>query len=131
MSELHSLVSRLPTSYACRRFTGEVIMVGEEQSLPTIGRPSRRRFLSGSREPHDCLLRSEAWYTDNDVKLALGNRATALDAAARRIYLAGGRTIGFDGLIIATGAKPVAPTALMRSGAFTLRNGRRRHRHPK
>ena len=43
---------------------------------------------------------------DLQIEWELGVRAESLDVAGRSIRLAGGRTVAFDGCVIATGATP-------------------------
>ena len=63
------------------------------------------------RPPLSKELRAEPfrpldWYASNDVELLLGRRAARLDVAARRVTLEDGEQLGYDDLIVATGARP-------------------------
>jgi 3-phenylpropionate/trans-cinnamate dioxygenase ferredoxin reductase component len=59
---------------------------------------------------------------DLDLDLRLGQRAAGLDLGTREVLLAGGARVGFDGLVIATGAAPVNPWGdLAVDGVLTLR----------
>jgi 3-phenylpropionate/trans-cinnamate dioxygenase ferredoxin reductase component len=51
-------------------------------------------------------FRPPEWYGENEVELLLGRRAAQLDVAARRVTLEGGAELGYDELIVATGARP-------------------------
>ena len=51
-------------------------------------------------------FRPAAWYAEHDVELLLGRRASALDVAARCVTLEDGEQLGYDDLIVATGARP-------------------------
>ena len=51
-------------------------------------------------------FRPEGWYAEQDVELLLGRRAARLDVAGRRVTLEDGDELGYDDLIIATGARP-------------------------
>ena len=51
-------------------------------------------------------FRPPEWYADNEVELLLGRRAAHLDVAARRVTLEDGAELGYDELIVATGARP-------------------------
>lgn len=106
-------------------FRGELVQVGDEPHAPYDRPPLSKEFLAGAWEsdqlaltgPDDAAL---------DVELRTGTAAAALDPAARELRLADGARLGFDGLVIATGARartlPVqsAPGAPTR-GVFTLR----------
>jgi NADPH-dependent 2,4-dienoyl-CoA reductase/sulfur reductase-like enzyme len=51
-------------------------------------------------------FRPSAWYAESDVELLLGRRAARLDVAGRRVVLEDGAELGYDELIVATGAHP-------------------------
>jgi 3-phenylpropionate/trans-cinnamate dioxygenase ferredoxin reductase subunit len=51
-------------------------------------------------------FRPAKWYAENDVELLLGERAVALDAGSRRVALAGGESVAYAALIVATGSRP-------------------------
>jgi NADPH-dependent 2,4-dienoyl-CoA reductase/sulfur reductase-like enzyme len=68
-------------------------------------------------------FRSAEWYREHDVDLLLRSRADELDIAARRVRLAGGETVPYAQLLVATGADPVLPSPLAGYGnVHTLRN---------
>jgi NADPH-dependent 2,4-dienoyl-CoA reductase/sulfur reductase-like enzyme len=52
-------------------------------------------------------LRAPEFYSDHRIDLALNVRAAALDLTQNRVVLEDGRQLGFEGLLIATGADPV------------------------
>ena len=68
-------------------------------------------------------LHDAAWYAENRIELIAGNAATSIDAAAKTVGLADGQTIGFDKLMLTTGARvrrlPVPGADL--DGVFYLR----------
>jgi NADPH-dependent 2,4-dienoyl-CoA reductase/sulfur reductase-like enzyme len=83
-------------------FSGRLIAVGEESEPPYDRPPLSKDVLAGKWDAERArLLRPE----DDalDIEWRLGRRAEALDLAARQLRLAGGESVGFDGLVIATG----------------------------
>src|SRR6185437_8955740 len=63
-------------------------------------------YLAGSA-PEDWLpLRPDDFYQQADIDLRLGTTVTAIDPTARQLTTAGG-VIGYDRLLLATGAEPV------------------------
>src|SRR5262249_41639328 len=52
-------------------------------------------------------LRPPEFYAEAAIELRLGTTATALDVAGRRVILGGGEALGFDKLLLATGAEPI------------------------
>jgi 3-phenylpropionate/trans-cinnamate dioxygenase ferredoxin reductase subunit len=111
---------------------GPVVVVGEEERPPYTRPPLSKELLAGEREAEHCALPSDKL----DVEWRLGTRATALDLARREVVLDGdarrdgdegsrrdagldgeegrrrdagrdgGERLGYDRLLIATGARP-------------------------
>jgi NADPH-dependent 2,4-dienoyl-CoA reductase/sulfur reductase-like enzyme len=64
-------------------------------------------FLAGSA-PEDWLpLRPENFYAEAGIDLRLNAEVTSIDTKARTISIAGGGTVPYDRLLLATGAEPV------------------------
>src|SRR5262249_29841689 len=66
--------------------------------------PLSKQILRGDWEPARAALKAN--YDALGAKPMLGTRAVALDLRARAVELANGATVSFDGLVIATGARP-------------------------
>ncbi len=86
-------------------YDGPVTLVGDEADLPYHKPPLSKTFIKDA-EARPQILRAESFYTGSGIALALGERATRLDLAARRLDLASGRSIPFDKAILATGSRP-------------------------
>jgi len=102
-------------------FDGRIVAISAEPHLPYDRPPLSKEFLAGEREPADIALRRDG-VDDLDLDWRLGARATSLDVAVREVGLDNGERVGFDGLVIATGATPrrlVNQPEL--DGVFTLR----------
>jgi 3-phenylpropionate/trans-cinnamate dioxygenase ferredoxin reductase subunit len=93
---------------ALRRFGygGRLVFVGEESHRPYDRPPLSKEILRGDREPEQIGLAKPESFDALELDLRLGRRAEALDTAARTVRLDDGEEIGFDGLLIATGASP-------------------------
>lgn len=87
-------------------YDGSLTLVGAEPHLPYDRPPLSKRVLSGEWGPDRIALRKPDGYADLRLDLRLGTPAGHLDMAARRVVLAGGEALPFDGLVIATGATP-------------------------
>ncbi len=87
-------------------FSGGIVLLGEETERPYERPPLSKGYLLGKEEKSSIYVHEEGWYADNDVDLRLGVTVTALDPAARQVSLAGGGTVGYDRLLLATGAAP-------------------------
>ena len=90
-----------------RGFTGSIIMLSSDDAAP-VDRPNLSKdYLAGSAPDDWVPLRAADWYADNAIELRLNTEVAALDVKARQVTLAGGATLGFDKLLLATGAEPV------------------------
>jgi 3-phenylpropionate/trans-cinnamate dioxygenase ferredoxin reductase subunit len=89
-----------------RGYTGRIDMVGEEPHLPYQRPPLSKKYLAGELPLERLLLRQQAFWDGLGVDLRLGRRAVALDRAARTVALDDGSALPYDGLVIATGARP-------------------------
>ena len=83
---------------------GPIRLVGEEPLLPYERPPLSKKVLIGADEPSAALVHDPSFYVTNEIDLLLGARANAIDLAARRVDLAGGRQLRFDKLVLATGS---------------------------
>jgi len=90
-----------------RNFGGSIVMVSNDGAAP-IDRPNLSKdYLAGSA-PEDWMpLRPDNFYAENDIDLRLNVEVTGIDAAKRTVTIAGGGTIPYDRLLLATGAEPV------------------------
>ena len=83
-----------------------VVVIGDEIHRPYDRPPLSKKLLSGEWDPDRIHLRQPDIFDDLDVEWRLGNAAVALDLATRSVTLANGESVSFDGLLIATGARP-------------------------
>jgi NADPH-dependent 2,4-dienoyl-CoA reductase/sulfur reductase-like enzyme/nitrite reductase/ring-hydroxylating ferredoxin subunit len=88
-------------------YRGSIVMLSSE-TAPPVDRPNLSKdYLAGSA-PEDWLpLRPESFYAEVAIDLRLKTGVTSVDTKARQVVLAGGETIGYDRLLLATGAEPV------------------------
>jgi NADPH-dependent 2,4-dienoyl-CoA reductase/sulfur reductase-like enzyme/nitrite reductase/ring-hydroxylating ferredoxin subunit len=88
-------------------YDGPVTIVSAERT-PPVDRPNLSKdYLAGTAQEEWIPLKDDAWYAERDIALRTGCRATALDVAARALRLDDGTSLGFDALLLATGATPV------------------------
>jgi 3-phenylpropionate/trans-cinnamate dioxygenase ferredoxin reductase component len=107
-----------------RGFGGRLTVVGDEEHRPYDRPPLSKQVLAGSWDlDRIALTVGGAGGLDGlDVDWRLGTRATGLDPAGRRVTLAGGEELPYDGLVIATGARPRSlPGTGELAGVHTLR----------
>jgi NADPH-dependent 2,4-dienoyl-CoA reductase/sulfur reductase-like enzyme len=85
-------------------FAGAITLVGAEDEVPYDRPPLSKKLLAGEWDADRIRLRKPDDFAALDLTWRLGVAATALDTGARRVTLADGSTITYDGLVIATGA---------------------------
>lgn len=88
-------------------FTGRVVMCGAEP-VPPYHRPPLSKKYDG--ENYLQWLRPESFYADNDIELRLADPVVGIDRSARAVATRSGHSIGYDTLVLATGAAPRALT---------------------
>jgi NADPH-dependent 2,4-dienoyl-CoA reductase/sulfur reductase-like enzyme/nitrite reductase/ring-hydroxylating ferredoxin subunit len=88
-------------------YAGDIHMFGADPA-PPVDRPNLSKDYLAGNAPEEWLpLRSESFFADNRIELELGVRVAGLDVAGRKLELEGGRKVGWDALLLATGAEPV------------------------
>jgi 3-phenylpropionate/trans-cinnamate dioxygenase ferredoxin reductase subunit len=85
---------------------GPITLVGAEPHVPYERPPLSKGYLQGKDPLESAFVHPAEWYSEHDVELRLGTRATALDRDARRVTLADGDALPYDRLLLATGAVP-------------------------
>jgi 3-phenylpropionate/trans-cinnamate dioxygenase ferredoxin reductase subunit len=105
-----------------RGFDGRVVLVGDEPGVPYQRPPLSKAYLAGTAGQDQLHLRGEDFFAEKDIELVAA-RVEAIDRGAREIQLEDGRRLGYDHLILATGARnrrlPVPGADL--PGVLTLR----------
>ncbi|MDX8462317.1 NAD(P)/FAD-dependent oxidoreductase [Mesorhizobium humile] len=86
-------------------YGGPVVLIGDEQELPYHKPPLSKTFIKDA-EAKPQPLRGEAFYTGNNIDYRPGVRIESIDARAGQLNVAGGGTLGFDRLVLATGSRP-------------------------
>ena len=84
---------------------GEIALFGAEPHLPYNRPPLSKGFLLGNEDEASVFVHDERWYAERSVELHLGTRVAGIDLDRGRIR-AGGDELGYDRLLIATGATP-------------------------
>ena len=86
-------------------FAGSITLLGAEPPGP-VDRPNLSKdYLAGNAPAEWIPLRDPVFYEQIGVELLVGDPARALDLNGRRVLLESGRAIGWDSLLLATGAQ--------------------------
>ena len=90
-----------------REFRGSVIMLSSDAAAP-VDRPNLSKdYLAGSA-PEDWMpLRPDSFYQEAGIELRLNTEVIGIDTKARHVVTASGDKVGYDRLLLATGAEPV------------------------
>ncbi len=105
---------------------GQIVLVGAERHLPYDRPPLSKQFLAGTWGLDRVRLRDDDKLDALGLDLRLGTTATRLDVEGHVVHLDGDEggeaSIGYDGLVIATGSRPrTLSGAEGVSGVHTLR----------
>ena len=102
-----------------RGYEKRITWIGAESVLPYDRPPLSKQILRGEWQPERVALKAN--YENLDADLELGRRAIGLDARDRRLKLDDERELGYDGLVVATGATPRRLPGSDLEGVYTLR----------
>lgn len=102
-------------------FSGRLSLVGAEPHLPYDRPPLSKQVLTGAQTPAAIRLREDDLGA-LELDLHLGHRATSLNLRERTVEIDRVGSLGFDALVIATGAQPrTLPIADALPGVYVLR----------
>ncbi len=88
-------------------YDGPLTMIGAEPAVP-YDRPNiSKDYLAGTAPEEWIPLHSRKFYAEHEITLLSGVRVTRIDPLSRSLALDHGPSLGFDRLLIATGAEPV------------------------
>jgi nitrite reductase (NADH) large subunit len=101
----------------------DITMLGAEPHLP-YNRVLLSSLLAGDARAGDLELKPPSWYGQKGIELLTGVACCTLDPLERRVTLAGGASLAFDRLVLATGSTavrlPIPGSEL--AGVMTFRN---------
>jgi NADPH-dependent 2,4-dienoyl-CoA reductase/sulfur reductase-like enzyme len=87
-------------------YDGELALVADESDLPYERPPLSKDFLQRKQEFEAAIVHPADWYDEHKIDLRLGVAAMSVDRDAHEVGLADGSTLGYDKLLLATGARP-------------------------
>src|SRR5436190_23076091 len=88
-------------------FEGRIVLIGEDPERPYERPPLSKDYLRGDSGRDAIWVHDDAAiYEEREIELRTGTRVEALALDASEVELAGGERIGFDKLLLATGAAP-------------------------
>jgi 3-phenylpropionate/trans-cinnamate dioxygenase ferredoxin reductase component len=87
-------------------FDGRIVLLGEEPHRPYERPPLSKDYLTGKSEREQVFVHPATWYGEHAVDLRTDQAVTAIDRASHQVSLADGTHVGYDKLLLATGARP-------------------------
>src|SRR6202000_1450377 len=85
-------------------FEGQIVLIGHESHYPYERPPLSKGYLLGTEDRDSFVVHEQSWYADHGVDLRLGTGVTAIDRELRQLTLSTGETLGYDKLLLTTGA---------------------------
>jgi 3-phenylpropionate/trans-cinnamate dioxygenase ferredoxin reductase subunit len=103
-------------------FDGRVVLIGAESERPYERPPLSKDYLRGDADA-DPYVHDASFYAEHDIELRTSTMIERIDPAASEVSLAGGETVRFDRLLLATGAQPrrISLPGADLDGVLTLR----------
>jgi 3-phenylpropionate/trans-cinnamate dioxygenase ferredoxin reductase subunit len=83
---------------------GSVLIVGREPDLPYERPPLSKGYLRGEQQRSDALAQPPDFYADHEIEVLTRTSAMKLDLEQREVRLSNKTQVGFDRLLLATGA---------------------------
>jgi 3-phenylpropionate/trans-cinnamate dioxygenase ferredoxin reductase subunit len=99
------------------RYTGRIRLLSEEDEHPYDRPPLSKGFLLGQRSEETIRLSAPEQYAAQGIELELGTQVTGVDPRSGTLGLADGTEVGYQQLVVATGARPRPLDALPPSPA--------------
>lgn len=85
---------------------GELAILSTDTAVPYERPPLSKGFLAGRESEESIRINAEEFYRKHGIELRLRCEVTALDPKRNRLILRSGGEVGFERLILATGARP-------------------------
>ena len=86
-------------------FDGRVVLVGAERRPPYQRPPLSKDYLRGDATLEQALVHPQGFYAEHAIELRPGTTVAGIDRDRRQAVLVDGDRIGYDRLLLATGAR--------------------------
>jgi len=83
---------------------GELSIISADDAIPYERPPLSKGFLAGKEEEEKIRINPEGFYREHGIDLQLVTHVSGVEAAKKTMTLRSGEEIGFEKLIVATGA---------------------------
>lgn len=86
-------------------YDGAIRIIAAEPRRPYQRPPLSKGYLTGGEGLDAVYLHEADWYREHDIEVSEGVVVASLDVSAHEVVLEGGERVGYDGLLLATGAE--------------------------
>lgn len=97
--------AQLAASLRQEKWTGEIVLIGDESALPYQRPPLSKAYLAGKSTLEALAIRNAEFYEKQNIQL-LDATVEAIDRPAGRLSLNDGESLAYDRLALCTGARP-------------------------
>src|ERR1700733_930882 len=87
-------------------FAGGLVLIGTEPERPYERPPLTKDYLRGESPREKAFVHPEGYYEEHSIELMRTTSVTAIDPARSQVPLGDGAELGFDRLLLTTGAEP-------------------------
>ena len=87
-------------------FDGRLLLLGEEAERPYERPPLSKGYLRGETDRDSLYVHPEGFYAAHGIELRTSTPVRSIDPVGHRLELASGEQIGYERLLLATGATP-------------------------
>jgi 3-phenylpropionate/trans-cinnamate dioxygenase ferredoxin reductase subunit len=87
---------------------GPITLVGSEPIAPYQRPPLSKAWLKGEADADSLALKPLEFYSEHNIDFRPSTTALSINRGAKTVTLSGGSSIGYDVLVLATGARAIA-----------------------
>jgi NADPH-dependent 2,4-dienoyl-CoA reductase/sulfur reductase-like enzyme len=98
--------ARVAQTYRGAGGDGRLVILSADDVPPYNRPPLSKGVLRGETDPEAALIEPASWYAEHGIELRLETEVERIEPSARRLTLAGGGTVDYGTLVVATGARP-------------------------
>ena len=86
--------------------SGDLTLLSSDDALPYERPPLSKGLLTGKEQESNVFINPAEFYRQHGFDVRLNTTVSDVDFASKRLTLAGGESLGYEKLVIATGAQP-------------------------
>lgn len=87
-------------------YEGAITLVGDEDILPYQRPPLSKGYLLGEVSAEQLFLKPPEFYDVKDIRVVTSTKAVHIDRAGKTVTLLNDEVLGYEYLVLATGARP-------------------------